>query len=114
MLPPRYTAAHAAGWSSQVARRAHNPEVAGSNPAPATGKALLTQGFSRSGQDAFRKLCPTLARAYGATQRFARKSAPTRFMAHIAMLEVDDEGNPASWGEHVTDDEYATAPVLDN
>ena len=28
-----------AGWSSQVARRAHNPEVAGSNPAPATRKA---------------------------------------------------------------------------
>ena len=26
----------AAGWSSQVARWAHNPEVAGSNPAPAT------------------------------------------------------------------------------
>jgi alkyl-hydroperoxide reductase/thiol specific antioxidant family protein len=26
-----------AGWSSQVARRAHNPKVAGSNPAPATG-----------------------------------------------------------------------------
>ena len=25
-----------AGWSSQVARRAHNPEVAGSNPSPAT------------------------------------------------------------------------------
>ena len=24
-----------AGWSSQVARRAHNPKVAGSNPAPA-------------------------------------------------------------------------------
>ncbi len=28
-----------AGWSSLVARRAHNPEVAGSNPAPATGTA---------------------------------------------------------------------------
>ncbi len=27
---------NSAGWSSQVARRAHNPEVAGSNPAPAT------------------------------------------------------------------------------
>ena len=25
----------AAGWSSLVARRAHNPKVAGSNPAPA-------------------------------------------------------------------------------
>ncbi len=24
-----------AGWSSQVARRAHNPKVVGSNPAPA-------------------------------------------------------------------------------
>ena len=27
-----------AGWSSQVARRAHNPEVVGSNPAPATNE----------------------------------------------------------------------------
>ena len=27
---------HVAGWSSPVARRAHNPKVAGSNPAPAT------------------------------------------------------------------------------
>lgn len=26
----------AAGWSSSVARWAHNPEVVGSNPAPAT------------------------------------------------------------------------------
>ena len=25
-----------AGWSSLVARRAHNPKAAGSNPAPAT------------------------------------------------------------------------------
>ena len=29
-----------AGWSSLVARRAHNPKVVGSNPAPAT-KSLL-------------------------------------------------------------------------
>src|SRR3954466_14010845 len=27
---------HDAGWSSSVARWAHNPEVAGSNPVPAT------------------------------------------------------------------------------
>ena len=27
-----------AGWSSLVARRAHNPKVVGSNPAPATTK----------------------------------------------------------------------------
>jgi quercetin dioxygenase-like cupin family protein len=39
-------------------------------------------------------------------------AAPTRFMFHIAMLQVDDEGNSATWGDHVTDEEYAAAPSL--
>ncbi len=30
-----------AGWSSSVARWAHNPEVTGSNPVPATTKHLV-------------------------------------------------------------------------
>ena len=30
-----------AGWSSSVARRAHNPKVVGSNPAPATIGSLV-------------------------------------------------------------------------
>ena len=30
-----------AGWSSLAARRAHNPKVAGSNPAPATNLIFL-------------------------------------------------------------------------
>ena len=29
-----------------------------------------------------------------------------RFMTHIAMFDVDDEGNNATWLDHVTDDEY--------
>lgn len=33
-----------------------------------------------------------------------------RFMSHVAMLEVDDQGNSATWGDHVTDDEYGEAP----
>ena len=33
-----------AGWSSSVARWAHNPEVAGSNPAPAT-KEVQVRGL---------------------------------------------------------------------
>ena len=33
-------------------------------------------------------------------------AAPTRFMTHLAMLDVDDEGNSATWGDHVTDEEY--------
>ena len=31
-----YAALDVAGWSSLAARRAHNPKVVGSNPAPAT------------------------------------------------------------------------------
>ncbi len=33
-------------------------------------------------------------------------AAPNRFMTHLAMLEVDEQGNSATWGEHVTDEEY--------
>jgi quercetin dioxygenase-like cupin family protein len=33
-------------------------------------------------------------------------AAPNHFMTHIAMWEVDELGNSASWGEHVSDDEY--------
>jgi quercetin dioxygenase-like cupin family protein len=32
-----------------------------------------------------------------------------RFMTHIAMLDVDEEGASAVWGTHVTDAEYAAA-----
>jgi quercetin dioxygenase-like cupin family protein len=38
-------------------------------------------------------------------------AAATRFMTHIAMLQVDDEGNTAVWGDHVSDDEYGAAPA---
>ena len=34
-------------------------------------------------------------------------AAPDRFMSHLALLDVDDAGNNATWGQHVTDDEYA-------
>jgi quercetin dioxygenase-like cupin family protein len=34
----------------------------------------------------------------------------TRFMTHLAMLVVDEEGNAATWGDQVTDEEYAAAP----
>jgi quercetin dioxygenase-like cupin family protein len=40
-------------------------------------------------------------------------AAPNRFMTHIAMLEVDAEGNPAIWGDRVSDDEYAAAPSIE-
>ena len=38
-------------------------------------------------------------------------AAPDRFMTHLAMLEVDEDGSSATWGEHVTDEEYRAAPT---
>jgi hypothetical protein len=39
-------------------------------------------------------------------------AVPDRLMTHLAMLKVDAEGTSASWGEHVTDDEYSQ-PISD-
>jgi quercetin dioxygenase-like cupin family protein len=41
-------------------------------------------------------------------------AAPNRFMTHIAMQEVDAEGSPVRWGEHVSDKEYGAAPSIDS
>jgi quercetin dioxygenase-like cupin family protein len=40
-------------------------------------------------------------------------AAPNRFMTHLAMLDVDDEGNAATWGDAVTDEEYSAAPSVE-
>ena len=34
-------------------------------------------------------------------------AAPDRFMTHLAMQQVDDEGSAVTWGDHVTDEEYS-------
>jgi len=39
-------------------------------------------------------------------------AAPNRFMTHLAMLDVDDQGNTATWGDHVSDAEYSAAPAI--
>jgi quercetin dioxygenase-like cupin family protein len=41
-------------------------------------------------------------------------ASKNRFMTHLAMLEVDDDGNPATWGDHVTDEEYGAAPAVES
>jgi quercetin dioxygenase-like cupin family protein len=38
---------------------------------------------------------------HGATQE--------RFMAHLAMHQVDEQGSAVTWGEHVTDEQYGAA-----
>jgi quercetin dioxygenase-like cupin family protein len=38
----------------------------------------------------------------------------SRSMAHIALFEVDEAGDGATWGDHVTDEEYRAAPSADD
>ena len=40
-------------------------------------------------------------------------AAPNRFMTHLAMQQVDNQGNAATWGDHISDEEYAAAPRID-
>jgi quercetin dioxygenase-like cupin family protein len=37
-------------------------------------------------------------------------ATPDRFMTHLAILEVDEQGVGVNWGEHVTDEEYGKQP----
>ncbi len=37
-------------------------------------------------------------------------AASNRFMTHVAMLEVDDAGNSATGGKHLSDEEYGAVP----
>jgi quercetin dioxygenase-like cupin family protein len=39
-------------------------------------------------------------------------AARNRFMVHLAVVQVDEEGNAATWGEPVTDEEYGAAPDI--
>ncbi len=32
-----------------------------------------------------------------------------RFMTHLAMQQVDEQGSAVTWGEHVSDEEYGAA-----
>jgi quercetin dioxygenase-like cupin family protein len=39
-------------------------------------------------------------------------ASATRLLVHVAMQEADDSGSAASWGTHVSDEEYAQAPAI--
>src|SRR3954466_7574192 len=41
-------------------------------------------------------------------------AAPTRLMTHVAIALADESGSPVNWGRHVSDEEYAQAPTLED
>jgi hypothetical protein len=34
-------------------------------------------------------------------------------MTYLSIVEADADGSTATWGEHVTDEEYSAAPPID-
>jgi quercetin dioxygenase-like cupin family protein len=48
---------------------------------------------------------------FGAGESHWHGAAANRFMTHLAMQQVDDQGSPVTWGEQVTDEEYEAAPA---
>jgi len=40
-------------------------------------------------------------------------ASPTRFMSHLSLVQVDESGNSATWGLHVTDEEYGATSATD-
>ena len=37
-------------------------------------------------------------------------AAPNRFMAHVAIQQLDEAGSAVTWGRHVSEEEYGQAP----
>src|SRR5438874_6569908 len=69
----------------------HNPEVAGSNPAPATEKALLMRGFSFRRDRPTRKLLPNFWLRAGARQSVSHQSGV--FREHLGRKYAGPAGN---------------------
>src|SRR3954449_3818721 len=38
-------------------------------------------------------------------------AVPDRFMVHLALQQVDDQGSAVAWGEHVSDADYGAEPA---
>src|SRR5690606_16982139 len=73
-----FCSANDAGWSSLVARRAHNPEVAGSNPAPAIPAPHVDAGFLSAARPRARTKEPWRDRSRGRRPGSAVPSATSQ------------------------------------
>ena len=91
----------AAGWSSQVARRAHNPKVAGSNPAPAISRKPRKCGvfvFLEAQTKGFKI-------AHGATldgMLRQRQRLQTGRLEGVEVFHYDSPGDSPAWTQRGT------------
>ena len=82
------------GTPTRTARRSSSPRAS----AAASAKAARSRSI-RPGDRVF----------FEPGENHWHGAAPNRFMVHIAMQQVDESGCAVTWGEHVTDEQYARA-----
>jgi quercetin dioxygenase-like cupin family protein len=64
------------------------------------------RGLVQSRRGAIVEICPGDVIYAPPGEEHWHGAAPGHFMTHVALWEVDDQGESATWGAHVTDDEY--------
>jgi hypothetical protein len=80
----------AAGWSSPVARQAHNLKVVGSNPTPATTKLSCLQRFSSSVQLRHKRLCTSFGGLSAGALLAGMAAKYSRYLAWIPTKPCGD------------------------
>ena len=73
---------------------------------------FVTEGVGRCQRDGgpVEEIRPGDSVFFEPDERHWHGGAPDRFMAHIAIQQSGDDGSPASWAEHVSDEEYGVEP----
>jgi quercetin dioxygenase-like cupin family protein len=74
---------------------------------------FITEGFGRCQRDGgpVEEIRPGDRVFFEPGENHWHGAAPDRFMTHIAIQQVDENGSPVTWGEHVSDEEYAASPA---
>jgi quercetin dioxygenase-like cupin family protein len=69
---------------------------------------FVTEGVGRCQREggAVEEIRPGDRVFFDAGENHWHGAAPDRFMAHVAIQEADESGSFATWGPHVTDEEY--------
>src|SRR4051812_20081365 len=82
-------------------------------PRPLGRTIFVTEGVGRCQREGgpVEVIRPGVRVVFEPGENHWRGAAPNRFMAHVAIQEADESGSPATWGEHVRDEEYAAAPA---
>jgi quercetin dioxygenase-like cupin family protein len=73
----------------------------------------VTEGIGRAQRDGgqVEAIRPGDRVVFEPGERHWHGAAPNRFMTHIAMQQVDEQGTAVNWAEHVSDEEYNAEPA---